>query len=175
MTLHDEDGNEVLFGDLETGGMCPKCEKNTFVTQEGDYCPYCEILNEGDDITPNWKDKKNYGVPKDCPGDYQGVGDDTCFACELNKVNRCPYLEPEMMKVFNAAIQKKRMKDRKAGNCPEPWITFDAEHLRKYLDSEIKEWAKVRSAVEESATVSDEERGELIDIINLACFIVLKK
>ena len=41
-------------------------------------------------------------IPKNCPKNYEGVGDDRCFLCQIGYL-RCPYKIKEKNEKFNLA------------------------------------------------------------------------
>lgn len=67
-----------------------------------------------------------------------------------------------MNQVFDEAILKAVERSDKPGNTATPWDDFPTEWLAKRLDDEYKEWKKTG------------DWRELIDIINLACFLRLR-
>ena len=66
-----------------------------------------------------------------------------------------------MNEVFTECINKACKRLSKKGNTAEPWKDFTSEHLQKRL---VDEWIEWRG--------SGDSR-ELVDIINLACFLRL--
>jgi len=72
-------------------------------------------------------------------------------------------LKKNMQNVFNFCIEKAVDRIDKEGNTAKPYIDFTVEHLEKRMLEEINEYH-----------IGDNE-NELIDIINMACFVYLAK
>ena len=65
--------------------------------------------------------------------------------------------------VFETALNKALHKRRSEGNTTEPYIDFDEEHLENRLSEEYDEY------------LEEGQARELIDVINIAAFLFLKK
>ena len=68
-----------------------------------------------------------------------------------------------MNQVFTECINKACDRLKKHGNTAEPWNDFSSDWLEKRLQDEWDEWKKSKDS------------RELVDIINLACFLRLSK
>jgi len=75
-------------------------------------------------------------------------------------------IEKRMRAVFDQAIVKAQLACGKEGNTDKPWEDFSIEWLRKRLDDEIKEY-------ESKERTGKIDWIELIDVINMACFLYL--
>jgi len=75
-------------------------------------------------------------------------------------------MEKRMREVFDQAIVKAQLACGKKGNTDKPWKDFSIEWLRKRLDDEIKEY-------ESKERTGKTDWIELIDVINIACFLYL--
>jgi len=75
-------------------------------------------------------------------------------------------LEKRMREVFDQAIVKAQLACSKKGNTDEPWKDFSIEWLRKRLDDELVEY-------ESKKRTGKTDWIELIDVINIACFLYL--
>jgi predicted house-cleaning noncanonical NTP pyrophosphatase (MazG superfamily) len=64
---------------------------------------------------------------------------------------------------FENAITKAVHKGSKPGNTWEPWKSFTEEYLQKRLDDEYEEYLK------------DKNGQELLDIMNMACFLYIQR
>lgn len=73
----------------------------------------------------------------------------------------------ETMKwAFKHAIEKALERKNKEENTYEPWSDCSREHLQDRLWEEIEEWRKAENC--------EEERDELLDIINISAFLFLR-
>lgn len=75
-------------------------------------------------------------------------------------------IEKRMKEVFDKAIVKAQLACDKKGNTDEPWNDFSIDWLQKRLYDEIEEY-------ENTERTGCNDWRELIDIINLACFLYL--
>lgn len=71
--------------------------------------------------------------------------------------------ENDLQLVFEAAERKFLSKMSKPGNVERPWDKFSLEHLDHYLEQEFNEY------------LADHDPEELIDVINVAAFLYLKR
>ena len=72
-------------------------------------------------------------------------------------------MEKEMKLVFDKALLKALVRCEKEGNTDNPWNDFPIPHLEKRLEQEYAEYK-----------IASNER-ELIDVINMACFLYIAK
>ena len=71
-----------------------------------------------------------------------------------------------MKGVFDQAIVKAQLRCDWEGNTDKPWEDFGIEWLQKRLYDEIKEY-------ESTKRTGHNDWRELIDVINLACFLYI--
>lgn len=84
----------------------------------------------------------------------------------------------KMNSVFKEAIAKVNSRHLKPGNTAEPWNDCDTVWLRNRLIDEISEWYNEimfpNGIVKKKDEIDvEKEKGELLDIINLATFVYL--
>jgi len=72
-------------------------------------------------------------------------------------------MEKTMKIVFDKAVLKSLVRCKKEGNTDKPWDDFTIAHLEKRLEQEYAEYQ-----------IAGNER-ELIDVINMACFLFIAK
>ena len=104
--------------------------------------------------------------------DSDGVNNQTTCCCHPIHLRQiADYIETEdditgrsqMVKVYESSYEKYVKSKNEKNKYWRPWKHFDIEFLEKRLDGEIKEYKESK------------EKEELLDIINFAVFLYLKK
>ena len=93
------------------------------------------------------------------PGEDETMKDNNITARE--KFDASVNMEEQMTRVFRGAILKAISRIDKPCNTSRPWADFSISHLRRRLWDELKEYKE------------SNDPEELLDIINLACFLHL--
>jgi hypothetical protein len=81
----------------------------------------------------------------------------------VTNMNEKETLISTMRMAYENAIAKAIHRGIKPGNSWEPWNSFTEEHLQKRLAEEYEEYLKAKNG------------QELLDIMNIACFLYIKR